>query len=67
MNERKLDRTTFKMQSFEEANKNRAYWLKKTPEERFAAAWYLICSAYNLPHRTDIPLDRTYFKMRKHG
>lgn len=63
----KLDRTQFKMQSFKEAENDRAYWLSKTPAERFAAAWYLICVAYNLPHDTHTPLDRTYFKMGKHG
>ena len=63
----KLDRTQFKMQCFKEAENDRAYWLSKTPAERFAAAWYLICVAYNLPHKRDIPLDRTYFKMRKNG
>jgi len=63
----KLDRTSFKMQSFKKAENDKAYWLSKTPYERFCAAWYLICSAYNLPYRSDIPLDRTYFKMRKNG
>ncbi|MCB0537933.1 MAG: hypothetical protein KDE33_10465 [Bacteroidetes bacterium] len=63
----KLDRNHFKMQSFEESSNQTEYWKNKTVEERFKAAWYLICSAYNLPYTTDIKLDRTAFKMRKNG
>lgn len=62
----KLDRNNFKMQSFEESSKQTAYWRSKSVDERFYAAWYLICSAYNLPYSSDIKLDRTAFKMRKH-
>mgnify|MGYP007083295513 CR=1 FL=1 len=29
----KLDRTQFKIQTFEQADNNRAYWLSKTPNE----------------------------------
>lgn len=61
----KLDRTAFKMQSFEEASNNIKYWRGKSVSERFSAAWYLICAAYNLPNDVAIKLDRTAFKMRK--
>jgi hypothetical protein len=61
----RLDRTTFSMQSFEQATKQRAYWLSKTPKERLAAAWYLICCAYNLDYQAENQIDKTYFEMRK--
>lgn len=63
----KLDRNAFKVQSFREADNTRAYWLSKTPEERFAAAWYLICSAWNIDPENPPKLDRTVFSMHKHG
>jgi hypothetical protein len=61
----RLDRTAFSMQSFEQATNRRAYWLSKTPQERLAAAWYLICCAYNLDYQAENQIDRTCFEMRK--
>lgn len=61
----RLDRTAFAIQSFEEAAHRRNYWLAHTPQERLAAAWYLICSAYNLDRTKLHRLDRTAFAMRK--
>ena len=61
----RLDRTAFKIQSFDSAAKQRAYWLSKSPAERLAAAWYLICSAWNLDVANPPGLDRTCFSMRK--
>lgn len=63
----KLDRNSFKMQTFKEAENTVAYWKGKTVEERFSAAWFIICSAFNLPYSSKIKLDRTQFKMRKNG
>jgi len=33
-----MDRTAFKINTFEEADNNVEYWLSKTPTERLAAA-----------------------------
>jgi hypothetical protein len=63
----RLDRTAFKIQTFEAARHNRAYWMAKAPRERLEAAWYLVCSAYNLSHNASHQLDRTIFSMRKQG
>ncbi len=62
----RLDRTAFTIQTFAEAAHQRAYWLTCSPRERLAAAWYLICSAYNLDRSKPHRLDRTAFAMRKH-
>ncbi len=67
MNEYRLDRTVFKVQTFEAARQNRSYWMTKSPRERLEAAWYLICSAYNIEHTAMHQLDRSAFSMRKHG
>lgn len=61
----RLDRTAFSIESFKTATDQRAYWLSKTPAERLAAAWYLICAAWNLDVRTPQRMDRTVFSMRK--
>lgn len=61
----RLDRTAFAIQSFEESAHQRQYWLTRTPQERLAAAWYLICAAYNLDVSQPQRLDRTVFSMRK--
>ncbi|CAN5345339.1 hypothetical protein BH09BAC1_BH09BAC1_26320 [soil metagenome] len=63
----RLDRTAFKIQTFEEADNNRDYWLSKTPEERMAAAWYLTCCAYGIDYKNPPRLDRECFSMRNHG
>lgn len=63
----KLDRTAFKIQSHSEADNQKNYWLKKTPEERFRAAWYLTCSAYGIDPENPPKLDKTLFSVRKNG
>ncbi len=60
-----LDRAAFTAQSFESAAKQRSYWLSKTPAERLAAAWYLICAAWNLDIKKPQRMDRTFFSIRK--
>lgn len=60
----KLDRTAFKIQTFEEADHNREYWLTKSYADRLAAGWYLSCVAFNVDP-TSARLDRTVFSVRK--
>ncbi len=62
----RLDRTAFKIQTFNESGKNRSYWMSKTPEERWAAAAYLIASAWGYDPQNPPRLDRTCFSIRKH-
>lgn len=63
----RLDRKSFSIKTFREADQNREYWLQKSPDERFKAAWYLICSAYNIDPDNPPKMDRQKFSMRKHG
>lgn len=63
----RLDKSAFRIQTFEEASNNKAYWLSKSPSERWQAAWYLICCAYGLDPDNPPRLDRTAFSMRKNG
>ena len=62
----RLDRTQFKMQSFQEADMQYDYWKKQTIEERMRAAYYLISVAFDFDINNPPRLDRTKFSMRKH-
>ncbi len=61
----RLDRTAFKVQSFQEADQNKTYWLSKLPIERLSVAWYLSCCAFNVDPQK-IKMNRTAFQIRKH-
>ena len=63
----RLDRNAFKIQTFQEADNTSGYWLKKTPEERWKAAWFLTCAAYGIDYKNAPLLDRQHFSMRKNG
>jgi len=63
----RLDKSAFRIQTFEEASNNKEYWLSKSPSERWRAAWYLTCCAYGIDHENPPRLDRTVFSMRKNG
>jgi len=60
----RLDRQAFNIQSFEAASSQRDYWMQKTATERLAAAWYLVCAAYQLDYHVKHRLDRTAFSIR---
>ena len=60
----KLDRTVFKIQTFQEADNNRTYWLTQSYKERLAAGWYLSCVAFNVNPDT-IRMDKKVFSIRK--
>ena len=63
----RLDRTKFKMQSFEEADHQMEYWQTKTVNERLAAAFYLNSVAYQFDINNPPRMDKTVFSMRKHS
>ena len=61
----RLDKSSFKKQSFKEADSNRAYWMSKTPMERLIAAYHLSLRAYGYDPDNPPPMDKTYFTRRK--
>ncbi|MFM1744589.1 MAG: hypothetical protein RLZZ630_526 [Bacteroidota bacterium] len=63
----RLDRTSFTINTPASADDNKEYWLSKTPDERFASAWYLICCAFNIDPENPPKMDKNYFVKRKHG
>jgi hypothetical protein len=60
----RLDRTAFKIQTFEEANNHYRFWKNKSYSERLDAAFFLINTVYNTSPFTR--LNRTVFSKRKH-
>lgn len=65
MEKYKLDRTAFKIQTFEEAADTSEYWKNKTYAERLEAADYLNSVAFNYDINNPPRLDRSFFSMRK--
>jgi hypothetical protein len=63
----RLDKNFSWINSFKEADNYRAYWLSKSPEERFASAWYLISCACGFATNDPPHLDKTLFSMSKLG
>lgn len=61
---KRLDKTAFSSQSYQEADDHTSFWKTKTPGERLEAAFRLINQIYGTTNQT--PLDRTVFSMRKH-
>lgn len=60
----KMDKNSFRILSFTEKNNRAEYWRKKTSQDRLAAAWYLICCAYNIEFHGKHRIDKTQFKIR---
>lgn len=61
----RLDRTKFKMQTFQQADNQVPYWKTRTVEERLSAALYLMSVAFQFDLENPPKLDRTVFSMRK--
>jgi hypothetical protein len=59
----RLDRTSFKAMTFEEADNHYGFWRHKSFAERMDAAFYLIHQVYGTNKST--PLDKTVFSCRK--
>lgn len=64
-NKYRMDKTAFKVQTFEEADNHYGDWEKKSYSERLDAAFYLISQAFGVKPSTK--LDRTVFSKRKNG
>ena len=60
----RLDRTSFSVQTLENQGKNKNYWLEKTADERFAAAAFIIASAYGIDMNKLPRMDKTSFSIR---
>ncbi len=60
----RLDRTAFRIASFDEADNNTAYWLTRPVRERLRAADILLRQAYNIPKDQVLRLDRTHAAIR---
>jgi len=66
MSDYRFDKSFFKAQSFEEADKQKNYWLQKDAKERIGAAWQLISGIYGFSIDDPPRIDKSVFRMRKH-
>jgi hypothetical protein len=61
----RLDKSAFHIQTFKEADDQRAYWLAQSDTEKLKAATYLILSAYGMLGTGFPPMDKSAFSMGK--
>lgn len=59
-----MNKSTYHTFSFAEKDNRRKYWLSKTVPEKLSAAWYLICSAYDINNTADKRIDKKEYKIR---
>ena len=65
MSDYKFDRTAFKIQTFDEADKANIFDANVTYQERLCQAYYLISKAYGFTMSDQPRLDRNHFSSRK--
>ncbi len=63
--EYRLDRSSFKINTFKEAANQYEYWSQKPLEELLKASWYLTSVAYSFDLENEPRLDRSLFSMKK--
>ena len=61
----RLDRTKFKIQTFQEADMQYDFWKEKSVKERLEAAYYLISAAFNFDINNPPRMDKSTFSSRK--
>lgn len=61
----KLDKTVFKAQSFEEADKSKLFDKDVSIADRLKMAFHLTCTIYGIKDGDSLKLDRTVFSARK--
>lgn len=65
MKEYRLDKTAFKMQTFEEADMENIFKKDVPVEERLRLAFDLVCTIYGIKDDANLKIDRTFFLARK--
>lgn len=63
--EERMDKTFFKKQSLQDADKNVAFWRMKTPSERLIAAYHLSLRVYGYDPENPPKMDKEHFEKRK--
>jgi hypothetical protein len=61
----KLDKSSFKMQTFAEAEKSKVFDKDVSPEDRLRMAFHLICTIHGIKDGDSLKIDRTTFSSRK--
>ena len=61
----KIDKTIFKAQTFEEADRSNVFDDTVTVADRLRMAFHLTCTIYGIKEGDSLKLDRTIFSARK--
>ena len=62
-----MDKSAFKMQTFEQADLQQEYWKECTMEERLQAAMEMTKAAYQISKSGFPPMQKTLTSCRKHN
>jgi hypothetical protein len=65
MKDFKLDKTIFKAQSFEEAEKNKLFDKDVSLADRLKMSFHLTCTIHGIKEGDPLKVDRTVFSARK--
>ncbi len=65
MKDFKLDKTAFKMQTFEEAERSKVFDKNVSLTDRLKMAFHLTCTIYGINDTNSLKIDRTVFSARK--
>ena len=65
MDKMKLDKTVFKAQSFEEADKNHLFEKSISLANRWKLSFHLTCTIFGIEENTPLKIDRSQFSARK--
>ncbi len=65
MKSMKLDKTVFKAQSFEEADKSNLFDKTVSLADRLKLSFHLSCTIFGIKEGDSLKLDRTIFSARK--
>ncbi len=65
MKELKLDRTSFEITTFSNADDDALYWKNKTPNERLEYAMILNAVCYGFLNSESPKMDKTFFRILK--
>ena len=67
MKKYRLDKTAFKMQTFEEAERSNIFEESVTPYERLNQGWYLSAMAHGVDPYDPVKMEKRLVSIRKHA
>ena len=67
MKDYRLDKTVFKMQTFEEAERSNIFEESVAPYERLSQGWYLSAMVHGVDPYNPVKMEKRLISIRKHA